>query len=179
MDYTAVPLIVGSAVSLESRSYPTFPLFTQFCSFMSLPVEVTNLEMIKELWFLNPLHCLCILSAAKYVQMLLIFSPRLFHSSTCLHKPQISCGPSSIEEFLQTSSVRLKGQQNCLFFSFKLLHSNYTHPSSFTLHGYKVAVCFLTSGVNLTFWLHWLLLPLAFAFPAITRNYFFSKRTPL
>lgn len=111
---------------------------------------------------------LSILSAAKYVQMLLIFSPRLSHSNTHLHKRQISCGPSFLVEFLQTSSVSLKGQQDCLFFSFKLLHSNYTHPTSFTLHGYKVAVCFLTSSVNLTFWLHWLLLPLAFAFTAIT-----------
>lgn len=83
-----------------------------------------------------------ILSPEKYVQVLPIFSPRLSRSDTCLHNPQTSCGSSFTGAFLQTPSIRLKGQQDSLLFSFKLLHSNYTHTPSFTLPGYKVAVCF-------------------------------------
>jgi len=54
--------------------------------------------------------------------------------------PQISYGVSFIAVFQQVSSVRLRGQQDCLLSSFKLPHSNYTRPMFFILHTYKVAV---------------------------------------
>lgn len=53
---------------------------------------------------------------------------------------QISYGVCSVEVFPQISSVRLRGQQDCLLSSFKLPHSNDTHPMFFILCACKVTV---------------------------------------
>lgn len=103
----------------------------------------------------------------------------LVASSTSI-TPQISYGDSFTGVFTQISSVRLRGQQDCLLSSFKLIHSNYTHPRFFILHAYKqqfdlklffFLIYFLNYffvWVSLRFWLHWVLPHLAVAFTDVT-----------